>query len=142
PLPEAHEPQVAFGLRLRDRGRKSVERRVKHEVVPGRLTLVEAGLLGEDPDGGADLRVIAAQLESRDLRGARSWRDERAEEPQGRRLAGAVRSQEAEDLAFMHLEINAVDGGEGAEPLGQFLGADDAPHVIRSLFLEFTDDRV
>ena len=127
---------------FRHRGRKPVQGGVKDEVVPGRLPLVEARLLGEDPDRRADLGVLAAEPESGDLGGPRARRDERAEEAQGRRFARAIGSEEAEDLALVHVEIDAVHRGEVAESLGQLLGADDGLHRIRSLFLEFTDDRV
>src|SRR5207249_506927 len=98
------------------------------EVVPGRLALVEAWLLSEDPDGRADLRIVPAEAKPGDLRGPGARRDERAQQPQGRCFAGAVGSEEAEDLALVHVEIDAVNRGEGAEPLGQFLRADDALH--------------
>jgi hypothetical protein len=104
--------------------------------------LVQARLLGEDPHRGADLRVLATEAESGDLRGSGRRRDERAEQPQGRRFACAVGSEEAEDLAFAHVEIDAVHRCECPESLGQFLCADDGLHLIRSLFLEFTDERI
>jgi hypothetical protein len=37
-------------------------------------------------------------------------------------LAGAVRAEEAEDGAFLDLQIDAVDRGYGAEALGQAFG--------------------
>src|SRR4029079_2028782 len=37
----------------------------------------------------------------------------------GRRFAGAVRSDQAEDFAGAELEAEILDGGEAAEPLGQ-----------------------
>ena len=128
PLPEPHEPQVPLGLRPRDRGLEAVERGVEDQVVPGRLALVEARLLSEDPDGRADLRIVPAEAKPGDLRGPGARRDKGAEQPQGRCFAGAVGSEEAEDLALVHVEIDAVNRGEGAEPLGQFLRADDALH--------------
>src|SRR5438093_222129 len=86
--------------------------------------------------------VFAAEPESSDLGGPGGRRDERAEEAQGGRFARAIGAEEAEDLALVHVEIDAVHRGEVAESLGQLLGADDGLHRIRSLFLEFTDDRV
>src|SRR3989442_224998 len=61
PVPEPHEPQVALRLAGRDIGREAVERGVKDEVLPRGLPLVEAGLLREDADRRADLRVIHAE---------------------------------------------------------------------------------
>ena len=48
-------------------------------------------------------------------------RQERAEDVDGRGLACAVRPEEAEDLAFVHVEGNAVNGSEGLESFGEVL---------------------
>ena len=42
-----------------------------------------------------------------------------ADHPHRRRLAGTVRAEEAERLAALHLDVDAVDGGEVAEALDQ-----------------------
>src|SRR6266542_6518911 len=107
---------------------ESVHRREEHEVVPGGLPFVEAGLLGEDAHGGADLRVVLAQDVTCHLGAPGRGRDEGTQEAQSGGLSRAVRTQEAEDLAFPYLEIEAVDGGERAESLRQLFGADDGLH--------------
>ena len=99
-------------------------------------------MLGEDPDRGADLRVVATEAKSGDLSGPGGRRDERAEQSQGGRFACPIGSEEAEDLALAHFEIDPVHRHQVPESLRQFLGADDGLHLFRSLFLEFTDDRV
>ena len=62
-------------------------------------------------------------VEAVDEGGARGRGQEGGEHADQGRLAGAVRSQEAEDLALLHGEAHAVHGGEVAERL------DDAPDV-------------
>jgi hypothetical protein len=43
---------------------------------------------------------------------------EPGDHPQRRRLAAAGGAEEREELARRHLEVEVVDGGEAAEPLG------------------------
>ena len=62
-------------------------------------------------------------VEAVDERRARGRRQQRRQHADERRLAGAVRAEQAEDLALFDGEADAVDGGEVAEPL------DDLPDV-------------
>ena len=55
---------------------------------------------------------------------ARDRRDA-ADHPHRRGLAGAVRAEEAERFARRDVEVDGVDGGEVAEPLGQAAGMDE-----------------
>src|SRR5205823_9066067 len=102
---------------------------VEDEVVPCGLALVQARLLGEDADRGADLGVVAPEAVAADLSVPRRRRDERAQEPQRRRLARAVRSEVPEDLAFSHLEIDGIDRGERSEALRELVRLEDRPHA-------------
>src|SRR4051812_22535226 len=104
---------------MRGRAVQAIERRVEDEVVPRRLALVQTRLFREDADRGADLRVVAAELESSDFSAPGRGRDQRAEQPERRRLPGAVRTEVAEDLAFANFEIDAIDRGERSETLRQ-----------------------
>ena len=68
-------------------------------------------------------------------RGFVGRRDEGAEKPQRRGLAGPVRSEEAEDLSLAHLEIEILDRGEMVEALRQSIRAQHHTHresVFRS----------
>src|SRR5258706_11494911 len=47
---------------------------------------------------------------------------------EGGRLAGAVRADHAEDLAFAHFEVEIGHGGEAAEALGQLLDLENRSH--------------
>src|SRR5882672_3614887 len=48
---------------------------------------------------------------------------------EGGRLAGAVRADHAEDLAFVDLEVERGHGGEPAEALGQLLDLENRSHM-------------
>jgi hypothetical protein len=61
-----------------------------------------------------------------DRRFAGARRDQRGQHAQRRRLAGAVRAEEAEDLAFADAEVDAAHGFDGAA-----LGAERLPEVMR-----------
>ena len=49
-------------------------------------------------------------VDARDVGAARRGNDARREDSRRRRLAGAVGSEEPEDLALMDLEVQPVDG--------------------------------
>ena len=51
-----------------------------------------------------------------DARAAAVGRQQRGQHAERRRLAGAVRPEQAEDLARLDRERDAVDGGDLAEP--------------------------
>ncbi len=57
----------------------------------------------------------------------------RTTEPLGaldhRRLAGAVESEDAEDLAFVDGQVDAVDGDDVAVPLAELLHLEDGVHA-------------
>src|SRR5258706_16241211 len=50
------------------------------------------------------------------------------DEIEGGRLAGAVRADHAEDLAFAHFEVEVGHGGEAAQALGQPLDLENRSH--------------
>src|SRR4051812_41719559 len=62
---------------------------------------------------------LTGHVDAEDLGVARVDREQRREHPQHRRLAGTVRTEDAEDLALAHLEVDAVDGPQVAEGLHQ-----------------------
>ena len=98
------------------------------------MALVQAGLLGEDADARADLRIIATESVAGDLGGPRRRGDERAQETQGRGLAGAVRAQKAEYFALADLEIDRVHRDQIPETLGELLRAENGLHSSRVYF--------
>ena len=63
-----------------------------------------------------------------DLQLARARRDEPREQPQQRRLAGAVRPGDEQEPAALDVEVERREHALGAEPLGEPAGAD---HRVR-----------
>src|SRR5206468_3311527 len=70
-----------------------------------------AGALGEDADPLADLGR-AGLRDARDREAAARRLEDRGQDTDRRRLAGAVRAEDAEDLARVGLEAEIVDGDE------------------------------
>ena len=107
---------------------------------PDVLDAVQAGEHGEVVlDGHVDVEVVElrhdAHLGARGLGLARQLVAEHAqlarvrdclagEQPHGRRLSGAVGAEQAEADAARHLEVQAVHGGDLAEPLDNSLQFD------------------
>src|SRR5581483_10176615 len=65
-----------------------------------------------------------AEVDAGDAESAAGCRQEAAKHAEGRRLAGAVRPEQAEDLAARHLEADVVDCGERAELPDEILDLD------------------
>jgi hypothetical protein len=94
------------------------------QVLPSGERGVEPNVVGEVADPALDLERRARGVESHHFRLAFGRLGE-AEQHQDRRcLPGAVRPEEAEDLAGEDLEIKAVDGGELPVLLRKAPGAD------------------
>lgn len=67
---------------------------------------------------------LALGVEAEHLGPAAARADQPEEEPDGGGLPGAVRSEEAQDLTFGHLEVEVLQGVDRAVALGQALGFD------------------
>src|SRR5215216_2425505 len=85
---------------------------------------MEARLLDDGADarerrGAATGEVVAEQAHR-----ARRRLGEAEQQPDQRRLAGAVGAEEAEGDAAGYLEVDAVERRPGAEPLAEALGLD------------------
>jgi hypothetical protein len=98
------------------------------EVLEHRHVAVDGRVLGQVPDAPAHLEGVLEDVEARDLGAAGGRREVAGQHLHGRRLAGAVRAQEAEDLALVDLERHVVDGSRGAVVLGEAL---DLYHHVR-----------
>src|SRR5207248_10760824 len=101
------EPLVAPGARGL-RAQPDVPR--GHEkVLADREVVVEVGLLGHASEPGLHLAALAAGAEPEHPKLARLDLGEPVDHLHGRRLAGAVRPQEAEADAGLDLEVDAID---------------------------------
>ena len=72
--------------------------------------LLAAGDHVHDP---ADLLGLALDVEAEDPGGPLRRQEERRQDLDQRRLAGAVRAEQAEELAGLDLEVDAVEGDDG-----------------------------
>jgi hypothetical protein len=70
---------------------------------------VERRLLQCDPDQPAHLRAVLHHVEAADARRSRGRRKKRGQNVDGRRLAGAVRTEEAVDLTRGDGDVDSVD---------------------------------
>ncbi len=94
------------------------------EVLAGGEVLVDRGVLAGDADQLAHhVRVLLRRRRRRSAPAA-VHREQRGEHLEHRGLAGAVGSEDAEDLAAAYLQVDAVDGPEVAEGLHEAVGSD------------------
>lgn len=85
----------------RSRSRLVEMRRTAPEphVVDHAQILVEPIRVAEQPDTMADPSTIRCQVDTQDLRGAVTHREQPGAQPQQRRLSGAVRATKQDNLA-------------------------------------------
>src|SRR5262249_19474998 len=94
---------------------QAVGRREEVEVLEGGQVLVERELLGHVADPAPDLLAAPADVEAVDRRVPLGRREQPAEDPDERRLAGAVGAEQAVDLAAGHRQRHLVEGTEAPE---------------------------
>ena len=123
---------------LRDRSASSRSARIGHPALvdaaaqvgevaqqlrPGEVGV--EGVLGwHVADVPPDLDAVGHAVEAQDGGATPRREDEVQERPDGRRLAGAVGPEEAEDLAALDLQVEVLDGMDVAVVLGQALRQD------------------
>jgi hypothetical protein len=89
------------------------------EVLGHRQVAVEAEALGHVADALLHRRDVAAQVVAEDARLLRLDLEQAGDGAQERRLAGAVGTDEAEDLPVVEREVDAGERRPTAEPLRQ-----------------------
>src|SRR6185369_397604 len=89
------------------------------EVVAAGEVGIEGGDLEHRADPGERVLAPSAHVASEHLGGSRGRRDETEHHADRRALAGAVRAEQADDLAAPHFEIEPVDRSDRAESLDQ-----------------------
>ena len=110
--------------------RDAEEAAVVVEVLPDGERAVERVRLRDDADLALHVGGVAADVEAGDERAPAGRDDGRREHPDRRRLARAVRAEQAEELAAPHLEVEPVDGDERPVDLAELLGPDRrVPHA-------------
>jgi hypothetical protein len=122
--------RVAQG-RAPDRGPPG-ERREVVEVADAREVVVERDAAWQVPHAPPDCDGRPHDIQVEDRRGAGRRVQVPQQQPDERALAGAVRAQEAEDLALPDLERQVVEGADGPVVLRQAAGGDGAHGQPRS----------
>src|SRR6266404_262650 len=101
-----------------DRGfRHALDAGDEAQVRLGRHVGVERRVLGQVADPPPHLGALGEDVEPRDLRGAARRRLKAGEDAHRRRLPGAVRAEEAEDLPLRRAEAHVADGDDVAVAL-------------------------
>src|SRR5436309_5969272 len=108
---------------LRLRLGEAVEAALESEELDAGLGGVERCFLERDADAEPHVDGLEGYVEPRDFGPSRGRKEEGAQHVHERRLAGSVRTQEAVDLACLHVEIHAVDGAGVLE---------EPPEILRS----------
>ena len=101
------------------------------QILLDRQRDVEIVELWHDAHHGARLLRVVGQPEAQHLELALVADDLRGERLHRRRLAGAVRAEQADALANGHVEVEAVNSGDRTEPLDQPAKPDRGIHGSR-----------
>ena len=125
PVGQIHQREHPGDPLLAEPHRHVVEHAVELQVLVAGQRVIGAGILEHDPDGIPNLTRLPHQVETVHPGGAAGGAEKRGEHEQRGRLAGAVRAQKTEELAFRNFEREIVHGGQIAESLGQVLELDD-----------------
>ena len=94
-----------------------------------RQALPRPELPGEVAAAAARPDALALAIEPHDRRAARIGPDKVEKDADGRSLAGAVRTQEAEDLALLHHQVKVIQRQRGTVGARESLRDDRASHA-------------
>jgi hypothetical protein len=86
-----------------------VELALEHQVLASRRLRVGTVSLADDADRVAHRSRVCQHVDARHPRGAAVGRRERGQDPDRRRLAGSVGTQQPEDRPRLHREADAVE---------------------------------
>src|SRR6185312_4503758 len=116
--------ETHLGERVLDAGvgvlaRDAHEPRRIAQVLARRQVLVEADRIRHVADAALDLERLSHRVEARDPHPSLAGLGQAQQHQDRRRLAGAVRPEQAEDLAGPDLEVDAVDGRRALVALDQ-----------------------
>src|SRR5438309_8983191 len=128
-----HELKELVNARADFVRRHRIELREVTEVVLSREPVVETALAAEDEaDLATDLLRIPHDIQAEDARGPRGRDQQSGQDLDRRRLAGAVGSEDAEQLALGYLERETIESedlfGMATERPGR--RPEDTPHVM------------
>ena len=120
--------EIPLDLSVRGRRLEVVQPGEIAQVLARRKSIVEAGLLGKDPDRPAQCRVVDAQSVPRDDRVAVGRSDQGREHSNRRGLPRPIRSEEAEHRPGFDAERESLDGDPAIEAARQSMSLDRVSH--------------
>ena len=123
-LGQAEGGQQLLGPLPRPTSAKAQQAPEEAQVLRAGERLIDAGVLSRHPDEAAHRVALADDVVPQDHRPAPGGGQQGGHHAQRRRLAGTVGAEQAVDDAGGDLQVQAVDGGEGAEGAGQAIGPD------------------
>src|SRR5262245_25410523 len=121
---EPHALEGGPGRLLEPRARETVEPSEEADVGEARQLRVDAHGLRREAERAADRQRLAREARTEDAGVAAAGSEERGQHRQGRRLAGAVRAEQTEELAPPDLEIDPPDRLDCAIVVRQSLDLD------------------
>ena len=98
------------------------------EVLPDLHVVVDPECVRHEAEDATHLVGVPGDRPAGDLGVAARRQEEGGQDAQGRRLAGAVRPDQAEDLTGLDVQVDAGDGERAVVALDQALGPDDGTH--------------
>ena len=114
-----------FGGAWLDLGdRQAVEHGLQVQQLVAGHQRIDGRILQGDADVAAHIVGLRDDVETGDLCRAGRRPQQRRQHADDRALAGAVRAEEAEDLAVLHLEVDTVDRLHLTEVANETLGSD------------------
>jgi hypothetical protein len=125
---QIHELQSLVDAARSLRGGQVVQPGRRHQVLARGESAVRGEQLWHVADRPPHQPCVAADVVARDGGFAARRRQERDEHLDGRRLAGAVRSEQPEDFAGLNVEAQRVDCRHTVEAACEFLGRDCRGH--------------
>ena len=108
---------------------EALEPAEQDEVLAAGELLVERRVLARERDHLADVLRVVLDVVAEHRRAAAVGLQEGGEDPDRRRLAGAVVTEQADRLAGVDRQVEPVERQGGPEPLAQFVGGDCCVHL-------------
>jgi hypothetical protein len=126
--PEVHQVQEVADHPPPALGGNAVAAGEEVQVLPDLHVVVDPEAVRHEPEDATHVVGVPANRRARDLGVAPVRDQERGEDPQRRRLAGAVRPHEPEDLALGDVQVQPAHGERLVVALDQARGRDDPAH--------------
>jgi hypothetical protein len=115
--------------RRRPRG-QPMDRGVDLQVLAGREVLVERRILGQHTDGAADPLAVDHRIDPGDHDAPSVGPQQAVDDPQERRLAGSVVTEQPDDLTRLDAEAHPIDGRQRTEAARHLVEVDPAVDAL------------